>query len=139
MLRIWLLFIMLMLLMGMTFLLMVFYQMLVMMFILLERILLMVHWLNIYLMVFLFFGVVLHVTTIDIVLTQQVLIFIGFVVPFLYSPIRFMTMSFLIACLILNFQSLEWISRGSMVDNHLNLSMSTLLLGMFSAIYRIAQ
>jgi hypothetical protein len=35
-----------------------------------------------------FFGVVSHATTIDIVLTQQVLIFIGYVVMFLNFPMK---------------------------------------------------
>ncbi len=35
-----------------------------------------------------FFGVVSHVTTIDIVLTQQVLIYIGYIVMFLNFPMK---------------------------------------------------
>jgi hypothetical protein len=72
-------------------------------------------------------------------LHKQVSISIGSIVPVLSSPIKIYDDKFLIACLILSFQSLERIWRGSMVDNHLNLSMSTQLLRMFSTIYRVAQ
>jgi hypothetical protein len=76
----------LMLLMGMMFLLMVFYWMLVTMFLLLERILFMMHWFKI-LDDRSFFGVVSHVIAIDTILTQ-VLVFIDYVVLVYYYLVK---------------------------------------------------
>jgi hypothetical protein len=62
--------------------------MLVTMFLMLERIVLMVHSLKIYLMVLLFFGVVSHVNDDDIILTQQVLVSTCSIVSVLSSFVK---------------------------------------------------